>query len=66
VAYIGVLSSSRTHEKRIQRLKAAGITDEQIARIRTPIGIDIGAQTPEEIALCILAEIVALRNGAIA
>lgn len=63
VPYVGVLSSSRTHQKRITRLKDAGLTEEQITKIRTPIGIDIGAQTPEEIALCIMAEIVAVRNG---
>lgn len=61
--YVGVLSSSRTHQKRVARLKEFGITDEQIAQIRTPIGIEIGSSTPEEIALCILAEIVAVRNG---
>lgn len=62
-AYIGVLSSRRTHQLRVERLKAAGVTDEALARIRTPIGLDIGAQTPEEIALAILAEIVAVRRG---
>ncbi len=61
--YIGVLSSSRTHAKRVARLKALGISDELIEQIRTPIGIDFGSSTPEEIALCILAEIVAVRNG---
>jgi xanthine dehydrogenase accessory factor len=63
VPYIGVLSSSRTHEKRIARLTEAGISPDLFSRIHTPIGIDIGAKTPEEIALCILAEIVAVRNG---
>jgi xanthine dehydrogenase accessory factor len=63
--YVGVLSSSRTHEKRLQRLREAGLSETELARIRTPIGIDIAAQTPEEIALCIMAEIVAVRNGAI-
>jgi xanthine dehydrogenase accessory factor len=61
--YIGVLSSSRTHAKRVARLKELGIADELIEQIRTPVGIDIGSSTPEEIALCILAEIVAVRNG---
>jgi xanthine dehydrogenase accessory factor len=61
--YIGVLSSSRTHEKRSARLAEKGITAELLSRVNTPIGIDIGAKTPEEIALCILAEIVAVRNG---
>jgi xanthine dehydrogenase accessory factor len=62
-AYIGVLSSSRTHEKRLERLTNAGVDPVLFSRIRTPIGIDIGAQTPEEIALCIMAEIIAVRNG---
>ncbi|MBC7869862.1 MAG: XdhC family protein, partial [Chitinophagaceae bacterium] len=61
--YVGVLSSKRTHEQRIKRLTEAGISPELLARIRTPIGIEIGAKTPEEIALCIMAEIVAVRNG---
>jgi xanthine dehydrogenase accessory factor len=63
VPYIGVLSSQRTHNRRTERLMQAGITEEQLKRIRTPIGIDIGAKTPEEIALCIMAEIIAVRNG---
>ncbi|MBC8171170.1 MAG: XdhC family protein [Anaerolineae bacterium] len=63
VAYIGVLSSRRTHEKRIERLTQAGIDPELFQQIHTPIGIEIGANTPEEIALCIMAEIIAVRNG---
>ncbi len=63
IPYIGVLSSGRTHQQRVARLKQAGISDNLIAQIRTPIGIDIGAKTPEEIAVCILAEIIAVRNG---
>ena len=63
IPYIGVLSSGRTHRQRVSRLKQAGISDDLIAQIRTPIGIDIGAGTPEEIAVCILAEIIAVRNG---
>ncbi|HLV34268.1 MAG TPA: XdhC family protein [Spirillospora sp.] len=65
VPYVGVLSSKRTHQQRLQRLREAGLTPEQLERIRTPIGLDINAQTPEEIALCIMAEIVAVRNGAV-
>lgn len=61
-AYIGVLSSKRTHQKRIERLTAGGLDPALLARIHTPIGLDIGASTPEEIALAILAEIVAVRN----
>ncbi len=63
--YVGVLSSKRTHEQRLQRLREAGLSQEHLDRIHTPIGIDINAQTPEEIALCIMAEIVAVRNGAL-
>lgn len=61
--YVGVLSSRKTHEARNARLRTAGLSAEQIARINTPIGIDIDAQTPEEIALSIMAEIIAVRNG---
>jgi xanthine dehydrogenase accessory factor len=64
VRYIGVLSSSRTHQKRLKRLTEAGISLDLQARITTPIGLDINARTPEEIALCIMAEIVAVRNQA--
>ena len=63
IPYVGVLSSGRTHRQRVARLKEAGLSDELIAQIRTPIGIEIGASTPEEIAVCILAEIIAVRNG---
>ncbi len=63
IPYVGVLSSGRTHRQRVARLQEAGLSDELIARIRTPIGIDIGANSPEEIAVCILAEIIAVRNG---
>lgn len=63
VPYIGILSSKKTHEKRIKRLTAAGVDPELLKRVRVPIGLDIGAQTPEEIALCIMAEIIAVRNG---
>lgn len=63
VPYVGVLSSKRTHLRRLQRLEMAGIEVELLRRIRTPIGLQIGAQTPEEIALAIMAEIVAVRNG---
>ncbi len=62
VAYVGILSSRRTHKKRIERLTAAGMARELFGQVHTPIGLDIGAQTPEEIALAIMAEIVAVRN----
>ena len=61
--YVGAIGSRGTRERRDRRLREAGVTDEQIARIHGPIGLDIGAQTPEEIALAILAQIVAARRG---
>lgn len=61
--YIGVLSSRKTHEKRSARLREAGIDNELIQQIQTPIGVDLGGRTPEEIALGIMAEIIAVRNG---
>lgn len=61
--YIGALGSSRNHQKRRERLKAAGITDAEIARIKSPIGIDIGAQSPAEIAISVMAEVVLAVRG---
>ena len=64
--YIGALGSRKTHGKRVERLKAAGFTDSQIARIRAPIGLDIGAVSPAEIAVSVLGEIIlALRKKAL-
>jgi xanthine dehydrogenase accessory factor len=61
--YIGALGSKRTHAKRTQRLKDAGFTDEEIARVRCPVGINIGAQSPPEIAVSIMAEVVLALRG---
>ncbi|MCB1389918.1 MAG: XdhC family protein [Rhodobacteraceae bacterium] len=55
--YLGCLGSSRTHAKRLERLRAAGITEDQIARIHAPVGLDIGAKTPAEIAVSVLAQV---------
>lgn len=63
VAYVGAMGSRRTHEDRIQRLRAAGATDQELARLRSPIGLDLGAGTPEETALSIVAKIVDDRQG---
>ncbi|MBX3567617.1 MAG: XdhC family protein [Rhizobiaceae bacterium] len=61
--YVGALGSRKTHAARVERLRAAGATDTQIARIHAPIGIDIGAVSPQEIAVAIIAQIVqALRS----
>ena len=61
--YVGALGSRRTQQKRRERLLAAGVPEERLARLRAPIGLPLGGRSPEEIALAILAEIVAVRNG---
>lgn len=63
VTYVGAIGSRRTHAKRAERLVEAGLTHEQVARIHAPIGLDIEAQNPEEIALAIMAEVIAAKNG---
>jgi xanthine dehydrogenase accessory factor len=63
VGYIGAMGSRRTHNDRVERLIEAGLDSETIARVRAPIGIDLGARTPEEVAIAICAEIIALRTG---
>jgi xanthine dehydrogenase accessory factor len=63
VGYIGAIGSRKTSEERAERLKQAGVTDEQLSRIHGPIGLNIGATSPEEMALATMAEIVATRHG---
>ncbi len=60
--YVGALGSRRTHEKRRERLLAAGVTEEELARLHAPIGLPLGGRSPEEIALAIVAQVVALKN----
>jgi xanthine dehydrogenase accessory factor len=63
VAYVGAMGSRRTHEERLARLRDAGLSDRELDRLRSPIGLDLGARTPQETALSIAAEIVAHRHG---
>ncbi|MFJ2737026.1 XdhC family protein [Streptomyces sp. NPDC087317] len=63
VAYVGAMGSRRTHLDRNRRLREVGVTELELARLRSPIGLDLGARTPEETALSIASEIVAARRG---
>jgi xanthine dehydrogenase accessory factor len=61
--YVGALGSRRTHADRAARLRAAGVSEDDLRRISSPCGLDVGARTPAETAIAILAEILALRAG---
>jgi xanthine dehydrogenase accessory factor len=61
--YVGAMGSRRTHEDRLERLRAAGLTEAELSRLRSPIGLDLGARTPEETAVSIAAELIKLRWG---
>jgi len=61
--YIGAMGSRRTHDDRLARLRDAGLSETELARLRSPIGLDLGARTPEETAVAIAAELIQLRWG---
>lgn len=63
VGYVGAMGSRRTHDDRMERLRAVGLTDAELARLSSPIGLDLGARTPEETAVSIAADIIARRWG---
>ena len=63
IGYLGAMGSRRTHEDRVSRLRDAGVSDAELERVMAPIGLDIGARTPEETAVSICAEMIALRTG---
>ncbi len=63
LAYVGAMGSRRTHDDRLDRLREAGLSDAELARLASPIGLDLGARTPEETAVSIAAEIIAARWG---
>ncbi len=63
VAYVGAMGSRRTHADLVERLRAAGLSDQELAHLSSPIGLDLGARTPEETAVSIAAEIIAVRWG---
>jgi xanthine dehydrogenase accessory factor len=63
VGYLGALGSRRTHVDRLTRLREAGVNDQGLARLHAPIGLDLGARTPEETAISICAEIISVRTG---
>jgi xanthine dehydrogenase accessory factor len=63
VAYIGAMGSRRTHNDRMARLRDAGLGEQELARLHSPVGLDLGSRTPEETAVSIAAEIIAAQWG---
>ncbi|KRE42285.1 XdhC family protein [Knoellia sp. Soil729] len=63
VAYVGAMGSRRTHDDRMDRLQEAGLTESELSRLSSPIGLDLGGRTPQETAVSVAAEIIALRWG---
>lgn len=62
--FVGAMGSRRTHEQRVRALRSLGVTDDALARLRSPIGLDLGGSSPEHTAISILAEIIGVANGA--
>jgi len=63
LAYVGAMGSRRTHDDRLKRLREAGLSDSELARLASPVGLDLGARTPEETAVSVAAEIISARWG---
>jgi xanthine dehydrogenase accessory factor len=63
VGYVGAMGSRRTHDDRLERLREVGLTEPELVRLASPIGLDLGGRTPEETAVSIAAEMISLRWG---
>jgi xanthine dehydrogenase accessory factor len=63
LAYVGAMGSRRTHDDRLKRLQEAGLSEVELARLASPVGLDLGARTPEETAVSVAAEIISFRWG---